>query len=103
MTTFYKFASFSSKRHSRKLFIYSAIPIICFGPQILGDLFYMIPQNVSPFWVTYTVTTLRRCWGFLNLLAYWFLNPAENQTETEECMDPDDEPTNYSKMSLSVY
>jgi len=43
----------------------------------------MFPENAYPFWISYVVNSLRRSWGFLNLLAYWFLSPAKEETKED--------------------
>jgi len=58
-----------------RMFIYVIIPFLCFMPWTLADLYNILIGIDYPFSVVILASTLRRCWGFLNLLAYWFLSP----------------------------
>ena len=72
----YKFHLTQSRINPNKIFVYAFIPILCFIPLVLADPFYTLAGELLPFPLQYFITVTRRSWAFLNLLAYWFLNPA---------------------------
>jgi len=65
--------------NSARIQLYISIPIICFVPIVGLHFINIFFDNEYPFDVTLFLATLRRTWGFLNLLAYWFFKP-EKQT-----------------------
>jgi hypothetical protein len=52
---------------------YSVIQMICFLPGSLFDGFYMFTNQEPPFWSEFSSSLCNRFWGFLNLLAYFYL------------------------------
>ena len=62
-----------------RMYMYVAIPIICFLPWIIMDLVYIFINGPFPFWAVAVACTLRDSWGFLNLLAYWFLGSNKDE------------------------
>jgi len=80
--TLYRFVGPSAGDGKRLRFsFYTAIPIICFLPWIIVDLVYSFIDSEMPFLIVFIVTTFRRAWGFLNLLAYWFLRPQQEDQD----------------------
>ena len=80
------FIGFSRANNPKRIFVYVAIPLICFCPFVIADIVFIFRESDFPFWVVFVASTARRCWGFLNLMAYWFLNPTSktaNQTNLE--------------------
>jgi len=72
----YGFIGASGEVSSTKSFSFAIIPIICFAPEVLSDCYYIFQGiNIYPFGVILVVSLLHRSWGFLNLCAFWFLNP----------------------------
>ncbi len=61
-----------SKINTTKVLVYIFIPTLCYGPQIISDMIYTSRRRSSPFWWAFAISTLRRSWGVLNLLAFWF-------------------------------
>jgi len=61
-----------SKVNTTKVLIYIFIPALCYLPQIISDVIFTSQKQSSPFWVAFLINTLRRSWGVLNLLAFWF-------------------------------
>jgi len=79
----YSFTGTTGDISSAKSFSFAVIPIICFAPEVLSDCYYIFQNiNVYPFGITLVVSILHRSWGFLNLCAFWFLNPVTNSLET---------------------
>ena len=72
----YKFHLEQSRINPNKILIYAFIPILCFVPLVVLDPFFTLQGEVLPFPAHMFITVTRRSWAFLNLLAYWFLNPA---------------------------
>jgi len=83
----YGFMGFSNSINPKRVFIYVAIPTVCFAPWALADIVVIFFDAIYPFWLIFIVSTARRCWGFLNLLAYWFLSPyqAKSISPSLEC------------------
>jgi len=73
---------FSQATSPKRIFLYVAIPLVCFGPFILADIVFIFRESDFPFWVVFLASTTRRCWGFLNIVAYWFLNPSSTADRT---------------------
>jgi len=72
----YGFIGVTGEVSSTKSFSFAIIPIICFAPEVLSDCYYIFQNiNIYPFGVILIVSLLHRSWGFLNLCAFWFLNP----------------------------
>lgn len=78
----YGYMDFGNGINPKRVFIYVAIPFISFMPWAIADLTIIFANVEYPFWLMITVTTARRCWGFLNLLAYWFLSPYQTKSLT---------------------
>lgn len=66
-----------------RIIFYPLIQIICFAPGVFADIVYIfiIPDAAHPFAVGITINTLHRCWGFLSLMAYWFVKPNEQEEQ----------------------
>jgi len=61
-----------SRINTNKVLLYIFIPALCYLPQIISDMIYTSRKRSSPFWMAFLISTLRRSWGVLNLLAFWF-------------------------------
>jgi len=68
-----------SSNNSNRVLWYSFIQFICFVPGVFTDCFYMFQGEYPPMEVAAIVGSVRRTWGFLNLLAYWFVRMAEDE------------------------
>jgi len=78
----YKRTKGAGGENSKHLLWYSAIQIFCFVPGSLLDVIYMFLNIESlPFWAIEISSLCHRSWGFLNLLAYWFLRYADNEKD----------------------
>jgi len=60
---------------SMRVFIYVLIPTICFLPWHIADFVAIYNDKDVDFVIMVVIAVFRRAWGFLNLLAYWFLSP----------------------------
>lgn len=67
----------SSKINRVRVLSYSLIQIVCFIPGMIGDIIFMSQGARYSNELVVVVSTLHRCWGIFNLLAYWFLRPKE--------------------------
>jgi len=91
--------------NSARIQLYIAIPIICFVPIVGLHFINIFFDNEYPFGVTLFLATLRRIWGFLNLLAYWFFKPEkqggsnENSSLLEDSEDKHLHTTRAKKMA----
>lgn len=60
-----------------KIMYYSIVQVLCFLPGSIADIFFLTNGMKYTFMSGLFVTSLHRCWGFLNLLAYWSLKTSE--------------------------
>lgn len=67
-----------------RVLYYSIIQMVCFMPGIIADLVFIFQQSRYNVVCAIVVGFLHRCWGFLNLLAYWFTNPQQEAQEVKE-------------------
>jgi len=94
----YKFHLAQSRINPNKILIYAFIPILCFVPLVASDPFFTLRGEIIPFPLQLFITVTRRSWAFLNLLAYWFLNPA---FERGNSLNSADNSANLSASDLS--
>ena len=85
-----------SKTTTTRMSWYPLIPIICFGPGALLEIIFTSRASCLPFWASLVVNILHRCWGFLNLLAFWVFKPSTND-RTESLLAFDNEPSSVSE------
>jgi len=71
------------EENPKKVLWYSYIQLFCFVPGTLSDAFFMFQGRNAPFGVSVFISVTRRSWGFLNLLAYWFLKIAKKKEEEQ--------------------
>jgi len=83
LKSLYEFAISQSQLNPRKVLLYTLIPILTFVPANIADLIYLLPGDIYPFVVSYFISVSKRSWGFLNLLAYWYLNFNNEKWESE--------------------
>jgi len=77
------------EENPKKVLWYSYIQLFCFLPGTLSDAIFMFQGRNSPFYVSVLISVTRRSWGFLNLLAYWFLKIAKKKEEEQSFVDND--------------
>jgi len=67
-----------SKTATTRMFWYSLIPIICFAPGAFLEVWFTLRGEYLPFKASILVNGLHRCWGFMNLLAFWIFKPSDD-------------------------
>jgi len=78
----YKKIKETTGERSKYLLWYSAIQIFCFLPGCVFDTIYMFLNiETLPFLVILLSSICHRSWGFLNLMAYWFLRYTSNEKD----------------------
>jgi len=94
-----------NKTNSKRIRLYIAIPIVCFVPFVVIHFLNIFLENEYPFPLVLFLATVRRAWGFLNLLAYWFFKPEkqggsnENSSLLEDSEDKHLHTTRAKKMA----
>jgi len=88
LKTTYAYTPFVSKSamNSVRIYVYMALPFICFLPFIIMHFLEIFCKDleVSPK-LALAFGILRRLWGFLNLFAFRFFRPeAENETHNDD-------------------
>jgi len=64
---------------------YVAIQIFCFVPSsIIDGVFMFLQYERAPFEYELIESVCHRSWGFLNLLAYWYLRYTDEDTSASE-------------------
>jgi len=63
-----------------RLFFYSTIPLVCAIPGILNDISNDFADSYFSKPITTVIMVLRYFWEFLNLWAYWKLNPTKGRS-----------------------
>jgi len=108
LKSLYKFAIDPSQLDPRKVLLYTLIPILTFVPGNIANLVYLLPGDIYPFAVSYFISVTKRSWGFLNLLAYWYLNFNDERIDIEASETTSDlafstkiNPFSESRQSLS--
>jgi len=66
-----------------KTLFYPLSQIVCFAPGVVADFIFLfvLPGQHYPFAAGITINTLHRSWGFLSLMAYWFVKPKEQDEQ----------------------
>ena len=96
-TPYYDFVEQS--QHPPKIYWYPTIQILCFLPGIIANTYFVIEGAYLPMVFGLVVATLHRWWGFLNLVAFWFVKPKAEEEDEEQ---PDQIDRTYSLKS-AVY
>jgi len=94
------YSSFQAK--SPKVLWFAAIQIVCFLPEVLIDVYFLIigeEPSMTPAFIMYV---LKRCWPFLNLLAYWFLNDVNKARRSLDRESTDQSNTQISFIDTAV-
>jgi len=71
------------EENPKRVLWYSYIQLFCFVPGTLSDAIFMFQGRTAPFTVSVFISVTRRSWGFLNLLAYWFLKITKRKEEEQ--------------------
>ena len=71
---------------SNKIMILILIPIVCYLPQILMNLYMLFVKETPPSGIVFIVSMLRRLWALLNLLNYWFMMPSKKEGKIGEVL-----------------
>jgi len=82
----------------RRVLNYSFIQFICFFPGILADGVFMFQGKIAPFEIAVIISITRRSWGFLNLLAYWFLRIGEEENNNLHFDEENHNKSEYKNM-----
>jgi len=61
---------------------YALIQILCFFPEMIIDIIFTLLGTENPFAASIISYVPKRFWGVLNLLAYWFLNTANEHRKS---------------------
>jgi len=75
---------------------YSVIQMFCFLPGSFLDAYFMFTNQKDPLWSDLVSSLCNRSWGFLNLLAYWYVRytnedeKPSRQTLQKDLLDLDD-------------
>jgi len=57
--------------------------MFCFLPGSFLDAYFMFTNQKDPLWSDLVSSLCNRSWGFLNLLAYWYVRYT-NEDDTEQ-------------------
>jgi len=94
------YSSFQAK--SARVLWFAAIQIVCFLPEVVIDVYFLIigqEPGLTPAFIMYI---LKRCWPFLNLLAYWFLNDVNRMRNSLDRNSTDQSDTQSSFIDAPV-
>ena len=94
------YSSFQAK--STRVLWFAAIQIVCFLPEVIIDVYFLIrgqEPSLTPALIMYI---LKRCWPFLNLLAYWFLNDINKARNSLHRESTDQSDTQLSLIDTAV-
>ena len=81
---------------------FSSIQVICFLPGLVLDIVAALNDKNYSGEIFLVTIFLRRCWGFLNLLVYWFLRSKTSKEEAEESEHYIDNMSRLSSSSSSL-
>ena len=75
----------SKNRNVSQVLWYPIAQIICFLPGIIADFWYMFiaKEERYHFGPAIIVNSLHRSWGFLNMMAYYFIRPGKKNNESD--------------------
>ena len=68
---------------------YAFIPVVCFLPEFFAASYGLIASVHFSMPLAVAMSVLHRSWNFINLLAYWFLQPADQDNQRDSDIDSD--------------
>ena len=68
---------------------YAFIPVMCFLPEFFAASYGLIASVHFSMPLAVAMSVLHRSWNFINLLAYWFLRPADQDNNRDSDGDSD--------------
>lgn len=93
----------NSKINRVRVLSYSLIQIVCFVPGIIGDIIFMSQGTRYSNGLVVVVSSLHRCWGIFNLLAYWFLRPRDKTESPRQSLAQNDQGQELSLTMVSNF
>jgi len=73
---------FESRISPTRIFLYISVPIFCFVPWMLMEMFAFLLFDTISFPTGIMISILRKSWGALNLIVFWVLIPEQGSKDS---------------------